>query len=84
VTGIYNILNNNNINNSIDNVICIINGIFHNIFRALWSEKQRYHEGKIDAGMLSGILDLKVLWTNKKMAEDFSVFRQWKMPSTHT
>ena len=35
VTGIYNILNYNNKNNPIDNIICIINGIFHGIFSAL-------------------------------------------------
>ena len=35
VTGIYKILKNNNKNNHIDNIIYIINGIFHGIFRAL-------------------------------------------------
>jgi len=33
VTGIYNILKNKNKENLIDNIICIINGIFHGIFR---------------------------------------------------
>ena len=35
VTGIFNILNNKNKNDLIDNIICIINGIFHGISRQL-------------------------------------------------
>jgi hypothetical protein len=32
VTGNHNALNNKDKNNPIDNIICIINGIFHGIF----------------------------------------------------
>jgi hypothetical protein len=53
VTGICNTLNYNNKNNAIDNIICIINGIFHGIYWAWQGRKQQYHAKKIDAGMVS-------------------------------
>ena len=55
VTLIYNILNNNNKNNPIENIICIINGIVHGIYRVQQGRKQRYHEREIDAGMVLAV-----------------------------
>jgi hypothetical protein len=46
-----------NKNNPIDNILRIINGIFHGILSALDSKNQQYHEGQIDAGMVSESLN---------------------------
>ena len=53
MTGVCNILKYNVKNNPIDNIICIINGIFHGIFYTLQGRNHRYHEEKIVAGMVS-------------------------------
>jgi hypothetical protein len=39
-------------NNPIDNIICIINGIFHGIYCVKQGRKHRYHERQIGAVMV--------------------------------
>jgi hypothetical protein len=58
VTGIYNTLINKNNYSSIDNIICIINGIFHGISCGWQGRIHRCHEIKIELGMVLGELDL--------------------------
>jgi hypothetical protein len=65
VTGINNKLINNNKNNPIDNIICIINGIFHGTFRTLTRKMRQYHEELNAVAM--------VLWMRDKLA----FFRAW-------
>ena len=70
VAGIHNILNNRNKNNLIDNVICIINGIFRGNYCGLQSRKRRYHERWIDADVVSAAFRFLVSNRRKKGISD--------------
>ena len=37
---------------SVDNLICITNGVFHGVFRTVQHEQQRYHEGRIGSAVV--------------------------------
>ena len=36
-------------------MVCIINGIFHGIFRCVCEEKRQYHEWLVDVIMVSAV-----------------------------
>jgi hypothetical protein len=55
VTGISNPLKYKNKVSSIDNINCIINGIFNGITRGLQSKNQQYHERQNGAVMVSRV-----------------------------
>jgi len=61
VTGAFNLLNNNK-NNPIDNIICIINGIFHGISRRLKLENSDTMRGELmQSGYFVGAVQVRVL-----------------------
>jgi hypothetical protein len=66
VTKIHNQLQYKDKITKVDNVICIINGIFHGLYCVWQSRKRRCHDRQIDSGMVLEHLNCFALHLKKK------------------